>query len=136
MNATSSSRITAVSRLTPRVTAFRFMPSRPFAYMAGQHVDVRLTAPDGYTAQRSYSIASAPEAGDEIELAIEKLEDGEVSVRGALGQPRAGVEDLGDRERLPRALEDLHQGTAPRRIPLADVAKLRADDDVQIRGRH
>ena len=63
----------------PRVTAFRFMPSQPFAYLAGQHVDVRLTAPDGYTAQRSYSIASAPEAGDEIELAIEKLEDGEVS---------------------------------------------------------
>ena len=40
---------------------------------------MRLTAPDGYTAQRSYSIASAPEAGDEVELAIERLDDGEVS---------------------------------------------------------
>ena len=59
--------------------SFRLRPSQPFAYAAGQHVDVRLTAPDGYTAQRSYSIASAPEAGDEIELAIERLDDGEVS---------------------------------------------------------
>lgn len=71
--------ITAISRLTSRVTSFRLLPSEPFSYVAGQHVDVRLTAPDGYTAQRSYSIASAPEAGDEIELAIEKLDDGEVS---------------------------------------------------------
>ena len=71
--------IVAISRLTDRVKSFRFRPSQPFAYRAGQHADVRLTAPDGYTAQRSYSIASAPEAGDEIELAIERLEDGEVS---------------------------------------------------------
>jgi ferredoxin-NADP reductase len=71
--------ITAIERLTPRVKSFRFLPAEPFAYRAGQHVDVRLTAPDGYTAQRSYSIASAPEAGTAIELAIERLEDGEVS---------------------------------------------------------
>lgn len=71
--------ITAIDRLTPRVTSFRFRPSQPFAYLAGQHVAVRLTAPDGYTAQRSYSIASAPEDGEVFELAIEKLEDGEVS---------------------------------------------------------
>ena len=48
------------------------------SYEAGQHVDVRLTAPDGYAAQRSYSIASAPGAAD-IELAIERLDEGEVS---------------------------------------------------------
>jgi ferredoxin-NADP reductase len=71
--------ITAVSALTERVKSFRFRPSQPFSHRAGQHVDVRLTAPDGYRAQRSYSIASAPEAGDEIELAIERLENGEVS---------------------------------------------------------
>lgn len=47
-------------------------------HRAGQHVDVRLTAPDGYQAQRSYSIASAA-AGDRIELTVERLEDGEVS---------------------------------------------------------
>ena len=44
----------------------------------GQHVDVRLTAPDGYTAQRSYSIASAPEA-PHVELMVDRLPDGEVS---------------------------------------------------------
>jgi ferredoxin-NADP reductase len=45
----------------------------------GQHVDVRLTAADGYQAQRSYSIASAPEDGTRLTLTIEKLEGGEVS---------------------------------------------------------
>jgi ferredoxin-NADP reductase len=47
-------------------------------HQAGQHVDVRLTAEDGYQAQRSYSIASAPEASH-VELTVEELEDGEVS---------------------------------------------------------
>ena len=53
------------------------VPNWP-GHKAGQHVDVRLTAPDGYTAVRSYSIASAP--GDaHIELTVEQLPDGEVS---------------------------------------------------------
>ncbi len=47
-------------------------------HKAGQHVDVRLTAEDGYQAQRSYSIASAPEDG-QLALVVERLEDGEVS---------------------------------------------------------
>jgi ferredoxin-NADP reductase len=47
-------------------------------HKAGQHVDVRLTAEDGYQAQRSYSIASAPEDGW-LELVVERLDDGEVS---------------------------------------------------------
>jgi len=47
-------------------------------HRAGQHVDVRLTAEDGYQAQRSYSIASAPD-GERIELTVERLADGEVS---------------------------------------------------------
>lgn len=47
-------------------------------HRAGQHVDVRLTAADGYSAQRSYSIASAP-SGEEIELTVQRLADGEVS---------------------------------------------------------
>jgi ferredoxin-NADP reductase len=47
-------------------------------HRAGQHVDVRLTAEDGYTAQRSYSIASAPES-ERLELTVERLDDGEVS---------------------------------------------------------
>lgn len=50
-------------------------------YCPGQHYDVRLTAPDGYTAQRSYSIASAPlpENGNSFDLTIDRLDEGEVS---------------------------------------------------------
>jgi ferredoxin-NADP reductase len=47
-------------------------------HVAGQHVDLRLTAEDGYQAQRSYSIASAPE-NPQLELTIERFDDGEVS---------------------------------------------------------
>jgi ferredoxin-NADP reductase len=47
-------------------------------HKAGQHVDVRLTAPDGYQAQRSYSIASAPE-DERLMLSVDRLDDGEVS---------------------------------------------------------
>jgi len=47
-------------------------------HLAGQHVDVRLTAPDGYSTQRSYSIASAPD-GERVELTVQRVEDGEVS---------------------------------------------------------
>lgn len=71
--------ITAIVPQTPRVKSFFFAPPRPFSFRAGQHVDVRLTAPDGYRAERSYSIASAPETSSLIELAIEWLDDGEVS---------------------------------------------------------
>ncbi|MBO0807523.1 MAG: ferredoxin reductase [Actinobacteria bacterium] len=47
-------------------------------HLPGQHVDVRLTAPDGYSAQRSYSVASAPD-GQRLELTVQRLPDGEVS---------------------------------------------------------
>jgi ferredoxin-NADP reductase len=71
--------IVEIVRQTRTVSSFFFKLPQPFAFRAGQHVDVRLTAPDGYQAQRSYSIASAPNAADVIELVIERLEDGEVS---------------------------------------------------------
>ncbi len=48
-------------------------------HQAGQHVDVRLTAPDGYQAERSYSIASAPEDGAQVAITVERIEGGEVS---------------------------------------------------------
>jgi ferredoxin-NADP reductase len=63
---------------TPRVKTLSFeVPDWP-GHRAGQHVDVRLTAEDGYQAQRSYSIASAPDSTC-IELTVERLDDGEVS---------------------------------------------------------
>ena len=48
-------------------------------HLAGQHVDVRLTASDGYSAVRSYSIASAPNSERRVQLTVERLPDGEVS---------------------------------------------------------
>ena len=48
-------------------------------HVAGQHVDVRLTAPDGYSTVRSYSIASAPSSDGRIEITVERLPNGEVS---------------------------------------------------------
>jgi ferredoxin-NADP reductase len=63
---------------TPRVRSLVLhLPEWP-GHKAGQHVDVRLTADDGYQAQRSYSIASAPQSGM-VTLTVERLEDGEVS---------------------------------------------------------
>jgi ferredoxin-NADP reductase len=71
--------ITRIETLSPRVKSFFFRLPEPFRFRPGQHVLVRLTAPDGYRAQRSYSIASAPGQTGPLELAIEKLDDGEVS---------------------------------------------------------
>ncbi len=71
--------VTEILSRTPGVKSFFLTPAQPFAFQAGQHVDVRLTAPDGYRAMRSYSLASAPEASGTIELAVERLADGEVS---------------------------------------------------------
>src|SRR5207248_8417568 len=63
---------------TPRVKTIAFdVPGWP-GHRAGQHVDIRLTAEDGYQAERSYSIASAPD-GERLELTVERLDDGEVS---------------------------------------------------------
>jgi len=63
---------------TPRVkTLVLRVPGWP-GHLPGQHVDVRLTGEDGYQAQRSYSIASAPEA-PHVALTVERIEDGEVS---------------------------------------------------------
>jgi ferredoxin-NADP reductase len=93
---------------TPRVKTIRLaVPGWP-GHVPGQHVDVRLTAEDGYQAQRSYSIASPPEE-DGIALTVERLENGEVStfctdelrvgdrleVRGPLGGYFTWTVDLG-----------------------------------------
>lgn len=75
-------KIQRIASLTPRIKSFFLdapsLASQLASHRAGQHLDVRLTAPDGYAAQRSYSIASAPRVGP-VELIIEKLDNGEVS---------------------------------------------------------
>jgi ferredoxin-NADP reductase len=63
---------------TPSATTLVLSVADWPGHRAGQHVDVRLTAEDGYQAQRSYSIASAPEDGH-VALTVERLDDGEVS---------------------------------------------------------
>jgi len=63
---------------TPRTKSLVLDVSGWEGHRAGQHVDVRLTAEDGYQAQRSYSIASAPE-DEGLALTVDRLEDGEVS---------------------------------------------------------
>jgi ferredoxin-NADP reductase len=69
-----------VGSLTDETAAVRTIrldvPDWP-GHRAGQHLDVRLTAEDGYRAERSYSIASAP--GEPVEITVERLDDGEVS---------------------------------------------------------
>lgn len=89
---------------TLRLSLPDWRPFRP-----GQHMDVRLTAPDGYQAQRSYSIASAPETTDVVDLTVELVDDGEVSswfhevaepddrfeIRGPIGGPFTWTVDDG-----------------------------------------
>ena len=67
-----------VVRETPRTKSLVLEVPGWEGHRAGQHVDVRLTAPDGYQAQRSYSIASAPE-DDRLVLTVDRMDEGEVS---------------------------------------------------------
>jgi ferredoxin-NADP reductase len=81
MGATSSWQtgvVTAVTAETPHAKTFRLRLAEPRTHRAGQFYVVRLTAPDGYHAQRDYSVASAP-GGDHIDLTVEMLPAGEVS---------------------------------------------------------
>jgi ferredoxin-NADP reductase len=71
--------VVAVKDETPRVKSFRIDVPMWMPHLPGQHYDVRLTAPDGYRAQRSYSVASSPLDTGQVELTIDRLDDGEVS---------------------------------------------------------
>ncbi|MFH9012004.1 ferredoxin reductase [Streptomyces sp. NPDC017943] len=71
--------LTEIRRETPRAATFRFaVPDWP-GHLPGQHLMVRLTAEDGYVAQRHYSIASAPDDSGHVELTLDRVEGGEVS---------------------------------------------------------
>ena len=69
--------VTSITRETASVVTIELEPPDWPGHRAGQHLDVRLTAEDGYTAERSYSIASAP--GEPLAITVERLENGEVS---------------------------------------------------------
>ena len=64
---------------TPTAKTFRLRLPGAARFVAGQHYIVRLTAPDGYSASRSYSVGSAPDGSSDIDLTVERLPDGEVS---------------------------------------------------------
>ena len=70
--------MSAVTEETPRVRTLVLDIDGWTGHRAGQHLDVRLTAEDGYRAERAYSIASSPELGD-VEVTVELVEGGEVS---------------------------------------------------------
>lgn len=65
---------------TATAKTFRLRLTHPSSHSAGQHYVLRLTAPDGYRAQRSYSVASPPDGTAEFELTIERLPEGEISM--------------------------------------------------------
>ena len=71
--------VSSISDESPRVKLFKLELPDAVKFRAGQFYDIRLTAPDGYQAQRSYSITSSPDDLSSIELAIELISDGEVS---------------------------------------------------------
>ncbi|MBD2754646.1 ferredoxin reductase [Spirosoma validum] len=71
--------VKAITQETPRVKTFTLQLPQWIPHVTGQHYDLRLTAEDGYQAERSYSIASPPEQTGEIDLTVELIDDGEVS---------------------------------------------------------
>jgi ferredoxin-NADP reductase len=71
--------VSAIRAETPEVSSYTLRLPAWRAHRAGQHYDVRLTAADGYQAQRSYSIASPPSREGDVDLTIERIADGEVS---------------------------------------------------------
>jgi ferredoxin-NADP reductase len=72
-------RVVSIKEETPTAKTFRFALNEPVPHLAGQHYVVRLTAPNGCTSERSYSIASPPDGSAEFELTVERLCGGEVS---------------------------------------------------------
>jgi ferredoxin-NADP reductase len=83
--------VLATKAETARSKSIRLALPNWMGHRAGQHVDVRLTAEDGYQAERSYSIASPPEEAPTVTITVERLDGGEISpylteeLRGPIG---------------------------------------------------
>jgi ferredoxin-NADP reductase len=71
--------VTAIRQETPTVRSFTLGLPAWTGHRPGQHIDLRLTAEDGYSVERSYSIASEPERAGEVDITVERIEGGEVS---------------------------------------------------------
>jgi ferredoxin-NADP reductase len=139
---------------TSRVRTLELDVSGWAGHRAGQHLDVRLTAEDGYQAQRSYSIASAP--GDALALTIERLDDGEVSpylvdearegdqveVRGPIGgyfvwdgdEPEPVLLVAGGSGVVPLMAMARHRARIGSETPMRLIYSSRALEDVIYRG--
>jgi len=82
MKPTLNWQIASITNIKPETADVKTFTLKLPAWMrhrAGQHYDIRLTAEDGYQTQRSYSIASEPEREGEVDLTVERVQDGEVS---------------------------------------------------------
>jgi ferredoxin-NADP reductase len=150
-----SASVIAIEPRTPRIKSFFLAPRTPFGFQSGQHVDLRLTAENGYIAMRSYSIGSSPSDTRQIELSIERLADGEVSsffhdvvavgddveLRGPLGgyfiwSPHDGGPLLligGGSGLVPLMSMIRHQQSAVPTIPVVLLLSARTWDDVLYR---
>lgn len=148
-------RIVALEPLTPRLLRVELVPDAWHRPRAGQHLDVRLTAADGYQAQRSYSLLSPPEREEVYELAIERLADGEVSpwfhdvaqpgdefeLRGPLGGHFVWTREAapptllvgGGSGLVPLLAMVRHRRAAPAGAPMVLVAAVRTADEVPLR---
>lgn len=139
---------------TPRMRTYRLRLPGPFAHVPGQYLTLRLTAPDGYAASRSYSIASRPGLGTsqrpEVELMVERLAEGEVSaylhdelrvgdpleVRGPFGgwfvwTGRAPAMLLGGGSGVVPLMAMLrHQRAVVPNVPVRLVVSVRSPDDL------
>jgi ferredoxin-NADP reductase len=144
--------VTALQSETARVRTITLTLPAWTPHRAGQHYDVRLTAPDGYQAQRSYSIASPPERAGAIDLTVERLDDGEVStylhdilevgdqleVRGPIGgyfvwEARTGGPLLliaGGSGIVPLMAMLRHRAAANSRVPARLLYSVRTPEDV------
>src|SRR5579859_3301064 len=144
--------VAAIKPETAHVKTFSLALPDWSAHRAGQHYDVRLTAADGYQAQRSYSIASAPERAGQVDLTVERIEDGEVSsylhdvlvpgdkleVRGPIGgyfvwEARQGGPLLliaGGSGVVPLMAMLRHRAAAAAKVPARLLYSARAWDDV------
>jgi ferredoxin-NADP reductase len=71
--------VTSIQDETPTVRSFTLSLTAWAGHRPGQHLDLRLTATDGYSVERSYSIASEPERAGEVDITVERIEGGEVS---------------------------------------------------------